>query len=235
MSSGPSTFGIMITSSLSPTSVTSGRRGRRGAHGESSAVDPGPELGARRSRRSWRPRRGRPGPLPCRWAGTPSSRLAKQHVDGGGQLGQLGDHLGVRRREEVDHPRGPERDLPRRGRAPPRGGAEEVLGGSHGPHPREELGLALRLAGPCAQRGRRVLGTSSRPCRWPGPATASRPAVCARARTTPPCRRRPRRPPVPRGGPGDRPPARPRPTRSRADKEARLKPSSGGMSLSVHT
>ena len=37
--------------------------------------------------------------------------VAEQHVDGGRDVGQLGDHLGVLGWEEVDHPAGPEGDL----------------------------------------------------------------------------------------------------------------------------
>ena len=58
--------------------------------------------------------------------------VAEQHVDGGRDVGKLGDHLGVLRREEVDHPARPERDVAQRfGRADGER-SEEVLRAAHG-------------------------------------------------------------------------------------------------------
>ena len=58
--------------------------------------------------------------------------VGQQHVDGRGDRRNLGDHLRVRRRQEVDHPRRPDRDLPQR------------LGGADGERPEEVLGRAHR-------------------------------------------------------------------------------------------
>ena len=114
----------------SPTSVTAVMRSSS-PHGESRELTRVQSWVSPKARRSGRPRPGRPGRPPCRSAGTPSSRLASSTSTVGGDVGDLGHHLRVRRREEVDHPRRPDRDLPDRlGRADGQR-AEEVLGAAH--------------------------------------------------------------------------------------------------------
>jgi hypothetical protein len=118
----------MTTSRRSPTSVTSVVRSSS-TQGESSALTR-VHSWARPGRRCGRPRPGRRGPPPC----SPPARVlevAEQDVDPPGQLRQLGDHPGVRRVEEVDHPGGTPGDLAQRGRRPDGERAEEVLGAAH--------------------------------------------------------------------------------------------------------
>ena len=64
--------------------------------------------------------------------GHPVFEVGQDHVDRGNDVGQLADHLGVRRREEMDHPRRPKRDLPDRIGRPDGERAEEVLRVAHG-------------------------------------------------------------------------------------------------------
>ena len=76
--------------------------------------------------------------------------VGQQHVDGRRDVRHLADHLRVVGRQEVDHPRRPERDVPHRLRGTDRQRAEEVLRGTHarqayGSRPRrrgETAGLA---------------------------------------------------------------------------------------------
>ena len=58
--------------------------------------------------------------------------VGEQHVHLGGQIGELGHHLRIRRREEVDHPGRPERDLTHGLGRPDGQRAEEVFRGAHG-------------------------------------------------------------------------------------------------------
>jgi hypothetical protein len=58
--------------------------------------------------------------------------VGEQHVDLAGHVGHLRAHLLVRRREEVDHPRRPDRDLPHRIGGTDGQGPEEVLCAAHG-------------------------------------------------------------------------------------------------------
>ena len=58
--------------------------------------------------------------------------VAEQDVDRRCDVGHLGDHLLVREVEEVDHPRGLERDLAQRLRRVDREGLEEVTWIAHG-------------------------------------------------------------------------------------------------------
>jgi hypothetical protein len=57
--------------------------------------------------------------------------VAEQDVGLGRDVGGLGDHLLVREVQEVDHARGPERDLPQRLRSADGEGLEEVSGIAH--------------------------------------------------------------------------------------------------------
>ena len=109
-----------------------GDRGRRGPTA-SRASSPGSRTACRRSRRSCRPRRSPARAASLSLAGTPSSRLARRTSTVGARSGSFADHLRVRRREEVDHPRRPERDLADRVGGADGQRAEEVLGGAHAP------------------------------------------------------------------------------------------------------
>ena len=102
----------MITSSLSPTSVTSVVRSSR-PHGESRLLTLRPQLRVAHLERS--------GDLDETGAGRllvghrdRVFEVAEQDVDGRDDLGQLGDDLVDVRREEVDDAARPERDLAHR-------------------------------------------------------------------------------------------------------------------------
>ena len=130
MSSGPSTLGIMITSSLSPISVTSVRRSSS-THGESRLLTRVHNCVSPRSMSFatlTRPARAASLSL----AGMPSSRLPSNTSTVGDDVGELGDHLRVLRWEEVDHAARPHRDLADRfGRANGER-PEEIPGAAHG-------------------------------------------------------------------------------------------------------
>ena len=131
MSQAPSTLGTMITSSLSPISVTSWVM--------SSSTQGLSRLFTRVQRAV--------SPKSASRAGVdqPAARgllavhghrvleVAEQDVGLGGDLGGLGDHLLVREVEEVDHPRGREGDLAERLRGADGERLEEVTGVAHGP------------------------------------------------------------------------------------------------------
>jgi hypothetical protein len=95
------------------------------------AVDPGPQLGADPG--VPRPAHlDQPGPGGLLVGGGHAVlEVGQQDVHPRCHVGHLGDHLRVGRREEVDHPRGREGDLPHRVGRTDRQGAEEVLGGTH--------------------------------------------------------------------------------------------------------
>ena len=116
MSSGPSTFGIMITSSLSPISVTSVVRSSS-AHGESRLLTRVQSCVSPKSMTAPDLRPGRRGPPPCCRPGWRPRGCRAARRPSADHVGQLGDHLLVARIEEVDHPRRPDRDLAHRGRA----------------------------------------------------------------------------------------------------------------------
>ena len=120
-------------------------------------VDPRPQLGVAEGPTPW--------PIsisPARAAsfsaaGTASSRLASSTSTVGAMSGTLASHLRVGRRQEVDHPRRPERDLAQRLGGADRQRAEEVLRGSHARRHespaarnlvRHGLGAGRRLAHP---------------------------------------------------------------------------------------
>ncbi len=100
------------------------------APGRVERVHAGPELRVRGGPRLGHLDQTRPGGLlVCRWHAV--FEVAEEDVDGGGDVGDLGHHLRVGPREEVDHPRRGERDLPERLRRSDGEGAEEVLGAAH--------------------------------------------------------------------------------------------------------
>ena len=142
----------MITSSASPASVTAAMRSSRHPR-RVERVDPGPQLGV-----GVVPGLGdldQPGAgvlLLGRRDGV--LEVGQQHVDGRRDVGHLADHLRVVRRQEVDDPRRPERDVPHRLGRTDRQRAEEVLRGTH----------ARRL---------RMLRVRSGKLRWPCIATAA--------------------------------------------------------------
>ena len=103
------------------------------APGRVQGVDPGPELGGAEVGGAGHLDQAGPGRLLV--AGRhPVLQVGQQHVDLGGHVGDLGHHLGVRGREEVDHPRRAHRDLADR------------LGRAHGQRSEEVLGVAHRTS-----------------------------------------------------------------------------------------
>ena len=119
----------MITSSRSPISLTSCVRSSS-THGDSSALTRVHSAVAPSS--ISRPTRISPArAASLRSTGTASSRLPSRMSAFGRDVGGLGDHLLVGEVQEVDHPRGPERDLGRRCGRPDGQRLEEVAGVAH--------------------------------------------------------------------------------------------------------
>ena len=151
MSSGPSTLGIMMTSSA--VADLGHRRGQVvEPPGRVERVDPGPELGvAEVGVLGHLDQPGAGGLLVG--GGHAVLEVGQQHVDLGRHVGHLGHHLGVGGREEVDHPRRAHRDLAERLGGADGERSEEVLGVAHRRDPRTRPGRRREISRPLASPG----------------------------------------------------------------------------------